>query len=432
MELVWFVVGGLVGAVIVALAMRARLIALRADAGRERERGDERVAALAEANQRLETTFKALSADALASNNRQFLDLAKTTLERYQTEARSDLEKREKAVAELVAPIRESLTKVDGQLQTLDRDRRRSQGELDQHLRSLTQSQEKLRAETGALVAALRQPQTRGRWGEMQLRRVVEMAGMVAHCDFTEQTHVTDGEGRGLRPDLVVHMPGGRHVVVDAKAPLTSFLDAYEAADETQRALHLQNHARLLREHVRSLSSKSYWAQFSPAPDFVFLFLPGEHFLNAALEADPSLIEHGVNASVLIATPTTLIALLRAVGYGWQQEKMAESARQIGELGRELYDRVGKFGDHMGLVGKRLSSAVNAYNDAVGSLESRVLVSARKLADQGVTAGGREIGEVAPIDHAARALQAAELTVARSPQAEDPPDVVDARHARAS
>jgi DNA recombination protein RmuC len=432
MELVWFMVGGLVGAAIVALAMRARVVALRADAGRERERGEERVAALAEANQRLETTFKALSADALASNNRQFLDLAKTTLERYQTEARSDLDKREKAVAELVAPIRESLTKVDGQLQTLDRDRRRSQGELDQHLRSLAQSHDRLRSETSALVAALRQPQTRGRWGEMQLRRVVEMAGMVSHCDFTEQTHVTDADGRALRPDLVLHMPGGRHVVVDAKAPLTAFLDAYEATDETQRELHLRSHARLLREHIRSLSSKSYWAQFSPAPDFVFLFLPGEHFLNAALEADPGLIEQGVDSSVLIATPTTLIALLRAVGYGWQQERVAESARQIGELGRELYERVAKFGDHMGTLGKRLGSAVNAYNEAVGSLESRVLVSARKLADQGVSAGGREIAEPTPIDQTARALQAAELTVAMPVAEPDPPDVIDARRARAS
>ena len=423
MQVLWFVIGGLIGAALVALAMRARLVALRAETARERERGGERVAALEQANEQLQTTFKALSASALESNNKQFLDLAKTQLERFQSDARGDLEKREKAVAELVAPIRESLTKVDSQLQTLDADRRRARGELDQHLQLLTASQDKLRAETGSLVAALRQPQTRGRWGEMQLRRVVEMAGMLAHCDFTEQQHVTDGDGRALRPDMVVNMPGGRHIVVDAKAPLSAFLDAYDAGgDEQQRALHLQNHARLLREHIKALSSKAYWSQFETAPDFVFLFLPGEHFLNAALEADPTLIEQGVDQSVLIATPTTLIALLRAVGYGWRQERMAESARQIGELGRELYDRVGKFGEHMTTLGKRLGGAVGAYNEAVGSLESRVLVSARRLAEEGVKASGREIADVSQIDQSTRRLQAAELTAGDS----DPP------HAQAS
>lgn len=411
MQVLWFIIGGLIGAGLVALAMRARLVALRAEATRERERGDDRVAALEQANDRLETTFKALSASALESSNKQFLDLARTQFERYQSDARGDLDKREKAVADLVAPIRESLTKVDSQLQTLDADRRRARGELDQHLQLLTASQDRLRAETGSLVAALRQPQTRGRWGEMQLRRVVEMAGMLAHCDFTEQQHVTDADGRALRPDMIVNMPGGRHIVVDAKAPLSAFLDAYDAGgDEQQRALHLQNHARLLREHIKGLSSKAYWSQFETAPDFVFLFLPGEHFLNAALEADPTLIEQGVDQSVLIATPNTLIALLRAVGYGWQQERMAESARVIGDLGRELYERVGKFGEHMTTLGKRLGGAVGAYNEAVGSLESRVLVSARRLADEGVKAGGREIGAVSPIDQSARRLQAAELT----------------------
>jgi DNA recombination protein RmuC len=246
----------------------------------------------------------------------------------------------------------------------------------------------------------------------MQLRRVVEMAGMLAHCDFVEQTTV-QADGQTLRPDLIINLPGGKHVVVDAKAPLTAFLDAYEATDEDQRAAHLQTHARLLREHVRKLSAKSYWSQFPSAPDFVFLFLPGEHFLNAALEAEPGLIEQGVNQSVLIATPTTLIALLRAVAYGWQQEKVADGARAVAELGRELHDRLAKYAEHIQLVGKRLNSTVEAYNASVGSLEGRVLVTARRFEEHGAIGGGREIGLLEPIDVHARDVRVAELDEAR-------------------
>ncbi|HMJ03077.1 MAG TPA: DNA recombination protein RmuC, partial [Conexibacter sp.] len=255
---------------------------------------------------------------------------------------RARVAQREQTVDALVAPLRDSLARVDAKLHDLERDRAHARGALDEQLRSLAAGQERLRDETGALVAALRQPQTRGRWGELQLRRVVELAGMTAHCDFVEQPTVA-GDAGPLRPDLVVHLPGGKQVIVDAKAPLAAFLDAYEARDETARTAALTAHARLLREHVRRLSAKAYWDQFDAAPDFVFLFLPGEHLYSAALEADPSLLEEGARQSVLIATPTTLIALLRAVAYGWQQERVAEDARAVAQVGRELHRRLETF-----------------------------------------------------------------------------------------
>ncbi len=307
-------------------------------------------------------------------------------------------------------PIHDALARMDAQLQRLERDRQHARGALDEQLRSLAAGQDRLRTETGALVAALRQPQTRGRWGELQLRRVVELAGMTAHCDFVEQASVTGPDGL-LRPDLVVQMPGGKQVIVDAKAPLNAFLDAYEARDETTRTQQLAAHARLLREHVRRLSAKAYWDQFDTAPDFVFLFLPGEHFYNAALEADPSLLEEGARQSVLIATPTTLIALLRAVAYGWQQERVAEDTRAVAQLGRELHRRLETFADHLQKVGTRLRSAVGAYNDAVGSFEARVLPGARRLAEHGVVSAERELTTLERIDPAVRGLAERELPI---------------------
>jgi DNA recombination protein RmuC len=322
--------------------------------------------------------------------------------------ARLGTERRAQSVDALVEPIHASLRRVDEQLAALDRDRAHARGALEQQIAQLVDSQERLRGETAALVAALRQPQTRGRWGELQLRRVVEMAGMLAHCDFTEQQSVDSGDGL-LRPDLVVHLPGGKHVVVDAKAPLHAFLEAYEARDETARTRALAQHARLLREHVNRLSAKAYWSQFPTAPDFVFLFLPGEHFYTAALEADPTLLEEGVRQSVLIATPTTLIALLRAVAYGWQQETVAESARAVAELGRELHGRLATFAGHLDRVGARLRGAVGAYNEAVGSFDSRVLPSARRFADHGVVSAERELAALEPVELTARSLNAAEV-----------------------
>jgi DNA recombination protein RmuC len=311
-------------------------------------------------------------------------------------------------------PIHDALARMDVQLQRLERDRQQARGALDEQLRALTAGQDRLRSETGALVAALRQPQTRGRWGELQLRRVVELAGMTAHCDFVEQPSIATEDGP-LRPDLVVQLPGGKQVIVDAKAPLNAFLDAYEARDETTRTQQLAAHARLLREHVRRLSAKAYWDQFDTAPDFVFLFLPGEHFYSAALEADPSLLEEGARQSVLIATPTTLIALLRAVAYGWQQERVAEDARAVAQLGRELHRRLETFAEHLQRVGTRLRGVVGAYNDAVGSFEHRVLPGARRLAEHGVVSTERELAALERVEPTVREL------VERAP-ANDVPD----------
>jgi DNA recombination protein RmuC len=302
-------------------------------------------------------------------------------------------------------PIHDALARMDAQLQRLERDRQQARGALDEQLRLLADAQRRLGGETRALVAALRQPQTRGRWGELQLRRVVELAGMTAHCDFVEQASVDTGDGL-LRPDLVVQLPGGKQVIVDAKAPLHAFLNAYEADDETTRTQQLAAHARLLREHVRRLSAKAYWDQFETAPDFVFLFLPGEHFYAAALEADPSLLEEGARQSVLIATPTTLIALLRAVAYGWQQERVAQDARAVAQLGRELHRRLETFAEHLQRVGARLRGAVGAYNDAVGSFEHRVLPGARRLAEHGVVPAERELAALERVDPTVRELAA--------------------------
>jgi DNA recombination protein RmuC len=426
--MLWLIMGIAIGGALALAALRPRLLET-ATVRRER---DQFAAEAARLEGRLESEramaedrFRALSADALKSNNEQFLALAKQTLGTYQSEARGELEKREKAVAQLVAPISEQLGKVDTRLEKLDRDRLQTTTKLDEQLRAMVVSQDRLRGETGALVAALRKPQARGRWGEMQLRNVVEMAGMVSYCDFAEQVTVHDAD-RTMRPDLIVNMPGGKKVVVDAKAPLQAFLDAYDATDEGDRDRHMAEHARLLRDHIRKLSARSYWSQFAEAPDFVLLFLPGEHFYNAALEADPSLIQQGVDQQVLIATPTTLIALLRAVHYGWQQEKVAENAREISELGRELHTRIGTVAEHVQRLGKRLGGAVDAYNQAVGSLETRVLVSARRFADHGVVGHDKQIAPIDPIDVVPRSPQATELSAVKDEDVVEAPRTLGA------
>jgi DNA recombination protein RmuC len=354
--------------------------------------------------QETESAFKALSADALARNNQAFLDLARATLAQTQEAARGDLEMRQQAIVELVAPVRSSLDKVDSQIQELEKARAGAYAGLHEQVRSLVETETQLRAETGKLVTALRTPGVRGRWGEIQLRRVVEMAGMLDHCDFVTQAAVDSEEGR-LRPDLLVRLPAGKIVVVDAKTPLDGYLQAIEAPDEQTRKARLADHARQVRAHLVALGRKSYWEQFDHAPEFAVLFLPGECFFSAALESDPSLIEFGVGQNIILATPTTLIALLRAVAYGWRQEDLAQNAAEISALGKDLFKRLSDMGDHLNKVGKGLERAVEAYNAAVGSLEARVMVTARKFADLKTTPLGVEIAELEPVEKSVRAVQ---------------------------
>ncbi len=368
----------------------------------ERKASEEKIALLNRMTEELRESFQALSADALKSNNHAFLQLANATLEKFQSEAKGDLDLRQQAVENLVAPIGESLKKVDEQIRQMESVRDRAYGDLTNQVRSLITTQEKLQSETGNLVKALRTPTVRGRWGEIQLKRVVEIAGMLPYCDFAEQETVTTSAGR-LRPDLIVRLPGGKNVVVDAKTPLLAYLEAVESTDDDLRRQKLLDHARQVQTHMAQLSSKAYQEQFDPTPEFVVMFLPGETFFSAALEQEPALIERGVAQKVIPASPTTLIALLKAVAYGWNQEKLARNAREISVLGKELHERLRLLGAHVENVGKGLDRAVEAYNKAVGSLESRVMVSARKFVELGAP-GTEEIAELNPIETTTRNL----------------------------
>ena len=375
---------------------------LEAALAAERKSGAEKIELLTRAGEDLQNAFKALAAEALKSNNLSFLQIAQETLKRFQSEAKGDLDTRQRAIADLVAPVRDSLGKVDAQIQQMEKERVNAYSGLREQVQSLIITQKELQSETGNLVRALRTPSVRGRWGEIQLRRVVEIAGMLSYCDFAEQETITSEGGR-LRPDLVVKLPGGKSVVVDAKTPLQAFLDAFETSDEEARRAALANHARQVRDHMKTLAGKNYWEQFEATPEFVVMFLPGETFFSAALEQDAGLIEHGVLNRVIPASPTTLIALLKAVAYGWNQEKLARNAHEISTLGKELHERLRNLAAHIAAVGTGLDRAVEAYNKAVGSLESRVLVSARKFAELGASVP-EQIPELEPVETTARAL----------------------------
>ncbi len=409
MSAVWLVVGVIVGAGVTALIMRERIRALR------------------QGQEQMSSSFRAMSAEALDASVKQLTELAKTQLQVSQAQATGEIDKRRLAVEQMVKPLSDQLQRVDQQLLALNKERHESRGMLAQQMRQLAEGNERLRSETGALVTALRKPNTRGQWGQMQLRKVVELAGMVRHCDFNEQASF-DGDERTMRPDMVVNLPGGKHVVVDAKAPLQGILDAYEAPDEETRAQHLQAHSRLLRKHVKQLADKAYWNGMDSAPDFVVLFLPGEHLYGAALDGDPELIEDAMARRVLIATPTTLLALLHSVGYGWQQERVAESAQAISELGRELHGRLAKLSSLVATLGNRLNSTVKAYNEAVGSYEARVLPSARRFAEHGAVASGAELEPVEQITQVAREVRIApddERAVAAVEEADRPRALFD-------
>jgi DNA recombination protein RmuC len=369
----------------------------------------ERAAAWEEDRQRLVGSFADLSNQALQRNTEQFLTLADTRLKEAQEAARGDLAQRQQAITHLLQPLQETLSKYEQGLRQLELERKGAYATLAEQVRQLGSSNEKLRQETGNLVTALRSPQTRGRWGELQLRRVVEMAGMLAHCDFDEQVSVDTPDGR-LRPDVVVKLPGGAQVVVDAKVPLEAFLRSVDAGDEETRKIELVAHARQLRTHVDQLAKREYWNQFDPSPEFVVAFVPGDPLLAAAFEHDPALIEHAMANRVLLATPTTLIALLRTVAYGWQQEALTANARTVQRLGAELYDRLRVMGSHLAKLQRGLTTTVEAFNDTIGSLESRVLVTARRFPELGVIgAGTKDLPELTPVSATARHPQASEL-----------------------
>lgn len=351
----------------------------------------------------LEQTFSALAGKALKNSNESFLQLAQETLRRFHQHAQTDLEKKEKAVENLVKPIKEALEKTEKQIQEMEKDRKQAYGSLHKHLETMSQTQQQLQNETRNLVQALRRPEVRGQWGELTLKRLVELAGMVEHCDFYEQETTDTKEGR-QRPDMIVRMPAGREIVVDVKTPLDAYLSAVEANDDQSRQHHLKRHTRNVRERVRELASKNYWAQFKNAPDFVVLFIPGDQFLSAALEGDRDLLESAMKQKVILATPTSLVALLRAVAYGWRQEQLTLNADKIRITGEELYKRLATFADHLAKVGRSLDTAVGSYNKAVGSFDAKVLPSARKLSEMGIQEQ-KTMGEPEQIEKTARQIE---------------------------
>lgn len=384
-------IGALLGAVIVHLRAQTKLAqlneqsaVLQATLEAERHAANERITELEKARASLAETFGALSNQALKENSAEFLKLAQENLKQYQQQAQNDLNEKEKTFESLVKPIKETLEKTEKQIRDMEVDRKQAHGSLTQHLNSMLEAHQALQGETRNLVNALRRPEVRGQWGELTLKRLAELAGMVEHCDFFEQEHTATEKG-SMRPDMIVRMPGRREIVVDVKTPLDAYISATETTDDAERVTHLQRHTKNVRERVRELSSKSYWAQFDQSPDFVVLFIPGDQFLSAALDNDPKLLEFAMQQKVILATPTSLVALLRAIAYGWRQESLAANADNIREIGSELYHRLAIFTEHLGKIGKSLTSSVQSFNKAVGSLDTRILPSAKKFTEMGIT-----------------------------------------------
>ncbi len=362
----------------------------------------ERDAAFEAASSRLATAFSELSNQSLKSNSETFLRLAEQNLGAQQERAKRELGDREQAVENLVKPIKEALTQSQAQIAALEKSRSEAYGGIKSQLETMQASQQSLTQETKNLVNALRRPEVRGRWGEITLRRLVELAGMVEHCDFQEQVH-TSVDDKVIRPDMIVRMPDQRELIVDVKTPLDAYLEAVEAKDDTQRNLHLKRHARNVRGHIRKLAAKTYWEQFSKSPEFVILFIPGDQFLSAALSEDPDLIEYALSEKIILATPTSFVALLKAVAYGWRQLVLADNAEEIRRLAEDLYGRLSAFVGHMNRVGKQLASSVENYNRAVGSLERKVLPGARKFVELGIRPK-KEIEPVEPLESVPRTM----------------------------
>ena len=366
----------------------------------ERQLHDEKIKLLESASKKLSDSFAALSSQALQQNSEAFLKLAEQNLNKHQTIAKNELEKKEKSIETLIKPIRETLDKTERQLLNIEKDRKEAFGSLSEHLRQMTDTHVRLQKETQNLVSALRRPEVRGQWGEMTLKRLAELAGMIEHCDFIEQQSVSAEDGK-IRPDMIVRMPDKRELIVDAKTPLDAYLNAVQADSDAEKLSELKRHARNVREQVKELASKHYWSQFKNSPDYIVMFVPGDQFLSAALEQDPQLLEYALSNKVVLATPTSLIALLRAVAFGWRQQAVARNAEQIQKLGEDLHSRILTFVDHISKLGSSLSSSIDHYNRAVGSLERSVLPGARKFTELGIESR-KELGEVEQIEKAPR------------------------------
>jgi len=399
-------VGALLAALLAAIRiarLNTRLAVAEKDLKAQEALEAERVAAIEQAEKSLSAAFAELARQSLQSNSEVFLSLAKQHLGQHEEKARGDMEARQKAIESLVAPVRDALQKTEKQIAEIEKDRREAYGSIRQHLVAMSTTQAALQTETRNLVNALRRPEVRGQWGELTLRRLAELAGMVEYCDFYEQENTQTAEGR-LRPDMIIRMPNGRELIVDVKTPLDAYLTAVEAVEDAARQVALKRHADNVRNRVRELALKSYWSQFEKSPEFVILFIPGDQFLAAALEQQPGLLEDALHQKVILATPTSLVALLKAVAYGWRQVAMEENAKKIQALGEELHQRLAAFAGHLAKLGRQLGSSVDAYNSAVGSLERNVLPGARKFRDMGVS-GRKDIEQLEPVGAAVRKIE---------------------------